>query len=320
MRKSVWTLSAFLMLGAVGACGGDKTQVAPDISGSALASSKPKSANAKTFLVETSGSNVGFMMEAPDEKIRGKAPDSTSGYAYIDPADLSQTTGNVIVDIDKLELFQRKKDGGEFGQEVREPTQNEHARNWLEINADAEKRELNRRVEFKIEKVKDLSEKDLSKLSGAERTVTFKAEGLFLLHGKSATKTVDMKAVFTFEGDKATSVHLKTVSPFAVNLAEFEVKPRDAFGKFTKATLDSLAPKVAKEALIEFDLKLNLAADDAKPAPLPPMQNRPPASAEPAPSASAAASTSASAGPAPSTSAAPSAGAPPPPKPVKAPN
>lgn len=313
MRKSVRFLSAFLMLGSVYACGGDKTDVAPDISGSALATSKPKSAASKTFLVETSGSNVGFMMEAPDEKIRGKAPDSTTGYAYIDPADLSVTTGNVIVDIDKLELFQRKKDGGDFGQEVREPTQNEHARNWLEINSGAKERENNRRVEFKIEKVKDLSEKDLSKLSGAERTVTFKAEGTFLLHHKSATKTVDMKAVFTFDGDKVKSVNIKTVTPLAVNLGEFDVKPRDAVGQFTKATLDTLAPKVAKEALIEFDIKLNLAADDAKPAPLPPMQDRPPASAEPAPGASASASASTSAS-APAGSAAPA------PPPVKAPH
>lgn len=312
MRKSVRFLGAFLMLGSVYACGGDKTDVAPDISGSALGTSKPKTAASKTFLVETSGSNVGFMMEAPDEKIRGKAPDSTSGYAYIDLGDLSQTTGNVIVDIDKLELFQRKKDGGEFGQEVREPTQNEHARNWLEINAEAKERENNRRVEFKIEKVKDLSEKDLSKLSGAERTVTFKAEGTFLLHHKSATKTVDMKAVFLFEGDKVKSVHIKTVTPFTVNLAEFDVKPRDALGKFTKATLDSLAPKVAKEAQIEFDIKLALAADDAKPAPLPPMQERPPASSEPSASASASASApsasaSAPAGAAPSAPASPKA-------------
>jgi hypothetical protein len=50
------------------------------------------------------------------------------------------------------------------------------------------------------------------------------------------------------------SVTVKSVKPFTVNLAEHDVKPRDTFGKLALKTLDALAPKVAKEALVSLDL------------------------------------------------------------------
>ena len=74
-------------------------------------SSAPKSAAAKGYSVNKGASNVVFMMEAPEEKIRGKVDNAVEGILYIDPKDLTQTTGNIIVNIDSLVLVQRKKDG-----------------------------------------------------------------------------------------------------------------------------------------------------------------------------------------------------------------
>ncbi len=248
-----------LGVGVVVACGGDKTQVAPTASGSALAAASAKTEAAKPFAVDTGPSLVGFSMEAPDEKIRGKAVQSVSGTLFIDPKDLSQTTGNIVVDLDKLELYQRKKgEDGRFPDEVRVPKQNEHARNWLEIDDTAPEpdRTKNRRVEFKIESISDLAEKDITKLQGAERTVSFTATGEFLLHQHKATKTVGLSATFTVEGDRVVDVRVKTTAPFAVSLAEFDVRPRKGFGVLAQSTLETFGSKVAKEAMIELDLRV----------------------------------------------------------------
>lgn len=300
MRKSTsWVLICGLLLGGVAGCGDEPAaQLAPEAKGSALASSAPKSAAAKAYTINKGASMVVFNMEAPDEKIRGKAEGSTEGTLFIDPKDLSQTTGNIVVDIDSLVLVQRKKDdSGAFKDEENVPKQNEHARAWLEIdaNAPAEIRAKNKRVEFRISSIESVSEKDLSKLSGAERTVTLKAKGDFLLHQRQSVKTVDLKATFTYEGDNPTGVVIKTASPFAVGLAEHDVRPRDGFGKLAAKGLDALGSKVAKEAMVELDLKLVLGEGGSKMAAPPATTTAAPTAPAPG-SASAAPSASAPAG------------------------
>lgn len=259
MRNLSLLLGAVVLVGALTGCGDDKTQLAPEVKGSALSSSAPKTAGAKPFGVDDGASMVGFTMDAPDEKIRGKALRAVSGTLFIDPTDLSQTTGNIVVDIDKLEIYQRTKDdAGAFKGEVKQPKQNEHARQWLEIDetTPAELRKQHQRIEFKIESVEGLSEKDVTKLTGAERTVSFKAKGELLLHKRTSKQTVDMQATFKLEGDKITEVKLKTAQPFAVGLAEHDVRPRESFGKLAAKTLDALGSKVAKEAMVDFEIRL----------------------------------------------------------------
>lgn len=260
MRTS-WFFGALLTASVLVGCSDDNPQAAAKLSGSALASSAPKTADAKEYTVDAKGSTLGFMMEAPDEKIRGKAPESASGTVYIDIKDLSQTTGNIVVDIGKLELYQRvKDDSGNFKDEVKHDKQNEHAMAWLEIDAAAPEadRTKNRRVEFRIDSVDGLSEKDLTKLTGNERTVTFKANGQFLLHGIPVKKTAELQATFTFEGETAKAVTIKTTKSVPVGLAEHDVRPREAFGKLAQKTLDSLGSKVAKDAMVDFEIKMSL--------------------------------------------------------------
>ncbi|NUP08309.1 MAG: hypothetical protein HOW73_19840 [Polyangiaceae bacterium] len=297
MRRCWLLLGALLTVGALSGCG-DETKLAPEASGSALGASSAKTKDAKPYGVDTGASMVGFNMDAPDEKIRGKAIQAVSGSIFIDPKDLSQTTGNIVVDIDKLKLYQTVKDDeGNFKAEQEHPKQNQHARQWLEIDESAPEkdRKENSRVEFKIDSIEGLSEKDLTKLQGAERTVTFKAKGDFLLHKRTTKKTVDMQATFKMDGDKISELRLKTVSPFGVGLAEHDVRPREGFGKLAAKTLDALGSKVAKEAQVEFELRLMpeggtaaapMTADAVPMAP----------TAEPSAAASASAGPSASAG------------------------
>lgn len=286
-------------------CGEEKTPLAPEVKGSALPSSAPKSAAAKKFSVSPWQSRVTLSMDAADEKIRGRVG-GLEGTVFIDTKDLTMTTGNIAVDLDTLEIYQKKKtpETGEWGEETLQPLQNKHARAWLEIDdsAPAPMRTKNRRVEFRIEKVEAVSEKDVTKLPGGRRTVTLKAKGELLLHQRAAQRLVDLEIAFGFEGDNPTSVTLRTVSPLEVNLAEFDVRPRDSFGKLAKDTLESLGSKVARTAQIQ--LQIELVPGDPPAAPTAPAASAA-ASAEPEPSASADASASASADA--SASAAPSA-------------
>jgi hypothetical protein len=91
------------------------------------------------------------------------------------------------------------------------------------------------------------------KMSGTERKVRFTAKGEFSLHQRRALKAVELEATFWFSGGRPTGVAVKSVKPFPVDLAEHEVRPRDAFGKFALKTLAELAPKVAKEAAVVVD-------------------------------------------------------------------
>lgn len=288
-------------------CGDEKTPLAPEVKGSALASSAPKSAAAKKFSIASFDSKVKFSMEAAEEKIRGRAT-GVEGTLFIDVKDLTQTTGNIAVDLETLELYQKKKtETGDWGDEVLEPTQNKHARSWLEIDdsAPGPMRAKNRRVEFRIDKVEAASEKDITKLAGDERKVTLKAKGEFLLHQRTSQKTVDLEISFTFSGGNPTAVTIKTVSPLEVGLAEHDVRPRESFGKFAKATLDTLGSKVAKNAQVELELKL--VPGDPPAAPTAVASTAP--TAEPEASASASADASASASADASASAAPSSSA-----------
>src|SRR5690606_26243519 len=99
---------------------------------------------------------------------------------------------------------------GTFGPEQKSDLQNEHARTWLEISDDApeEVRTKNRNVEFVINSV-TTDTKDVTKLTGDERKVTFTVTGDFLLHGRKSQKTAKLEGTFRFDGDKPKNVEVK---------------------------------------------------------------------------------------------------------------
>jgi hypothetical protein len=225
---------------------------------SALAPAAPASEKSLSFVVETSSSQVRFLMEAPIEKIFGEAAGSVEGELFVNAEDLAKSNGLLRVDLEKLSIYQQKREDekGEFGEKKKNPLQNQHARTWLEISEDTPEdvRKANRFVELSIARLEQLSTASLASLSGAERTITATAVGDFRLHGRKNEKRVKVELRFTFDGDKLQALHVKTLEPLAIGLEEYDVRPREAFGKLAQKTLDALGSKVAKTAPIEVEL------------------------------------------------------------------
>lgn len=269
--KTNWTrtLLPIVVLAAAAGVGTvaceDKPQLAPEATD--LKAPEVKVPSAAMLSIDKAGSKVEFMMEAPQEKIRGRVAGAAEGELQIDPTDLSKTTGLITVNIGGIELFQTKAgDDGKFGAEEKSDLQNEHARTWLEISKDTpdDVRAKNEKAQFAIKSISDLSAKDVTKLTGAERKVTLKATGDFLLHQRKTEKTAELEALFKYEGDKPVSVSIKTVKPFGIGLDEHDVRPREAFGKLAQKTLEVLSPKVAKEAMVSLEFTANIAPMPAK--------------------------------------------------------
>ncbi|AUX45852.1 hypothetical protein SOCE26_073480 [Sorangium cellulosum] len=265
IRTRTLLLAALAATGvSAAACQEEKAPLAP--AATELKAPAAKVPAAATFAIDRANSKVELIMDAPQEKIRGRIEGAAEGTLHVDPADVTRTTGLITIDISPLELLQTGMgDDGKPGQEKKSDLQNEHARTWLEISKDtpADVREKNTRAQFAIKSISTSGEKDLSKLSGAERSVTVTASGDLLLHQRQAPKTVELVATFTYEGDRLARVAVKTAKPFAVGLAEHDVRPREAFGKLAQKTLEVLSPKVAKEAMVSLEFTATPVKNDA---------------------------------------------------------
>ncbi|MDC0720038.1 hypothetical protein [Nannocystis bainbridge] len=259
-----------LLVALAAACGGEPVKLAPRAEKLEVRPPPPAPTTVHLAIDGASG-QLGFAMEAPIEKIRGKVPASAlSGEVWLDPTDLAKSRGLVRVDLRQLELYQRTvpEGGKEFGEEIKSDTQNEHARHWLEISPDTPADELakNSVVEFALARISDASATDLSKVTGSERTVTFTASGEFLLHQRKAEKSVKLEAVFRYDGDALREVHVKSVEPLTIGLDEYDVRPRTGFSQLAAKTLEQLAPKVAKEAQVSLEFVAKPDGKTASPA------------------------------------------------------
>ncbi|MCU0674268.1 MAG: YceI family protein [Myxococcota bacterium] len=223
------------------------------------ATERPETATTRAFTIDPASSAVDFVMVAPLENIHGVARESMSGELYLDLANLSASRGLVRVDLDPLEIFQRKRasTAEELGEETKNDTQNEHARTWLQIAGDTPQdvRDANRYAQFNVVEVTNVSANDVLAMEGAERVVTLNATGDFRLHGRTTRKTARLELRFQFEGDAPRSVAIRTLEPVNVGLAEHEVHPRSAFDRLAEATLATLGEKVAEAAPITFELR-----------------------------------------------------------------
>jgi len=228
----------------------------------------PAAATAAQFTVDSASSKVTFLMDSPLEKIDGDAGGGLQGDLFVDLADISKSTALVKVDLQKLVLYQQKRDGdkGDYTQRAKSDLQNTHARNWLQIvpregDVTTEQAEANRWVEFKIDKIDNASVSNVAAATGAARTLTATASGDFRLHGRKQTKSAKLEITVNYEGDKARSIHVKTVEPLKIGLEEFEVNPRDDAGKFVKSVTEALSSnlkgKVAQEAPVVLEFTAN---------------------------------------------------------------
>ncbi|MFZ5895992.1 MAG: hypothetical protein ACOY0T_33355 [Myxococcota bacterium] len=224
---------------------------------SALAPVAPALAQAVEMSVVGETSKVSFLMQAPIEKISGEAPGSVSGELFVSPDDLAKSTGLVKVDLDKLTLYQEKRDdeNAAFSQRTKNDLQNQHARTWLEISSDTpdDVRSANRFAEYRITRLEAPSVPSVQALGGPERILTATAVGDFRLHGRKAEKRVKIELAFQYQGDKPTGVRVRTLEPLAIGLEEFDVRPREAFGKLAQKTLSALGSKVAQSAPVQIE-------------------------------------------------------------------
>lgn len=259
MRNRMMVMGAVVLCSGL-ACNREKPgeqKLAPVAS--ALEVATPKAPGAVSFQVDSSTSRFTFLMDSPLEKIEGDAPKSIQGELFVDPADLTKSTALVKADLKLLTLYQQKRADEQtaYGERKKSDKQNEHAQDWLQINAKegevtAAQAETNRWAELKIVKLENLSATDVTKLSGSERKVIANASGDFRLHGRKASKSAKVELNFKYAGDRLEAIEVKTLEPFAITLEEFEVHPRDAAGKLVKTLSDALASnlrgKVAKDA------------------------------------------------------------------------
>lgn len=214
--------------------------------------------SAVKFTVLTASSSASWLMDAPRERIFGELPGGLSGELYVDASDLTKTTGLVHVDLGTLLLSQEKiADGAkDFGAKTTEAKQNEHARTWLEISADApaEARAKNAQATLVLESVTTTGAADLGKLSGEQRTIKAKITADLVLHGRQTTHTLDVAVTGHYAGDTLVALHVRTLAPLTVNLESHDIRPRDAFGKLAKDTLAKLSHAVAATAPVSVVL------------------------------------------------------------------
>jgi hypothetical protein len=253
------------LVGALAAGCGKKeppADLAP-VSSASLEAPKAATPAALTLGIEEASSSIKFLMDSPLEKIDGDAPGSASGELAVELDDLAKSSGLVKVDLDKLSLYQQKRPSGsgEYEERKKNPLQNEHARDWLQITpkagevSDAQVAQ-NRIAEFRVEKLVP-SVKSPSTLTGPERKVTADVGGTLRLHGRQLPLATRVELTFHYEGDKLTSLGVKTVEPFTIALEKFEIHPRDSAGKLVKSITDALTStlkgKVKSEAPVQVE-------------------------------------------------------------------
>jgi hypothetical protein len=251
MRIISHALWSCVFAAGVLACGKSETKnLAP--AASTLSSATPAT-TAKVFVIDPAKSGMEFMMDAELEKISGRAPGAAQGELFVDVKDLSQSSGLVKLDLDRLSIYKKVREdaASEFGEEAKNEKQNKDMRNWFQIGEDAPagERDKFRWVEFKIDKV-EASPNDVKSLSGAKRRVTASVSGDFRLHGRVTKKTIKAELEFSFDGDEPTAVEIKSTEPFDVGLEEHDVRPRKSFAELADATLEAMGKKVAKVAKI----------------------------------------------------------------------
>lgn len=196
------------------------------------------------------GSSATFLIDAPLEKIKGRAT-KVRGTIVVNPDNLRASTGHVEVDLDDLRTET-------FDDAEKNKAQTEHARNWFEIGPDVEAklREQNRRALFTI---KAIDEANPVRLASAEatdggRSSSLRATGDLWIHGASAPKTVQLAVTFIGPPQAPTSLHIATSEPLKVSLKEHDVKPRDLAGKFLSGALEKIGQKIEDTVQVSLDL------------------------------------------------------------------
>ncbi len=220
-------------------------------------------ANAVDYAIDPA-SKTSVDMPAPKERIKGETT-AAKGTLHVDFKDLTQTRGDVFVDMNTFATHT-------FGDADKDSTQTRHAHTWLQIDdmeKDAAARERNRWVHFAIRSIDGASATDLSKVAPTKvggddvRTVTLVAHGDIEVHSLPSKAPKDAALEVRFhvpagspDGTKPTSIELvgKEGAPLQITLADHDVKPRDLEGSIAQKAFGLLGTKVADVANVSVNL------------------------------------------------------------------
>jgi YceI-like domain len=248
MRLSKIFPVLFVSVAALAGCGNENT-VAPAPSASALAPSVAQESKTLAKLsIDPSGTAM-FDMKAPLENIKGTVK-GFGGDIEVELADLTKSRGTITIDVTTLETRT-------FGEEGKDQTQTEHARTWMEVgpNTAAEKKKQFMTATYAIREVTNVSQANVTTMTGDSRNVTLTTKGDFLLHGRSVALSLDLSCAFQFEGDKLKGVAIKSAKPATVNLKAHAIEARDNAGEAVIAkTLELFGKKVADDAMVTFEV------------------------------------------------------------------
>ena len=260
MKRAI--VAAMTVAVALVACDDKKVTTAPVAS--SLAPSIPAPTTNKTlkFAIDPRSATT-IDMPAPKEHIKA-VTEGAMGTIEVDLMNLANTRGEIKADM--LSLTTKT-----FDDAAKDKSQTTHARTWLEV-ADGEEGKLddsvknaNRWAVYAIRSIENLSATDLIKIAptkaGTEevRTVTATTRGELLLHGHKVDRDADVEDAFHYPvggaADKPSSLTIKSKKPFRTTLSDYDVKPRDGFGKIAKGAFNLIGTKVAEVADVSLDLR-----------------------------------------------------------------
>ncbi len=221
----------------------------------------PATANAVTYAIDPK-SKTSVDMPGLKEDIKADT-DAAAGKLEVDLTSVSNTRGEVKVDLTSLKTRTFNDD--------HDASQTHHALNWLEVGdaSSADAKKANQYAVFASQSITAPSAADVSKVSATPengedvRTVTMTAHGDFLLHGHKTKMDVPIEARFHYPAgapadSRPTRIDVKTTAPLKVTLKDYDVRPRDNFGKIAEWTTN-LVGKVAETADVSLDLHADLA-------------------------------------------------------------
>jgi hypothetical protein len=234
------------------ACGREQPTVAPIGESS---SPQPPSPN-RTYRIDADGRTT---IDIGASLLRIKATTAAAaGAITLDPRDLAATRGEVKIDL--VTLRSRT-----FGNAQSDDALATGARAWLEVAVEDRIDEKMRWATFRIRSIEDLDPSrdalSIPPLSGGgdvRRSVTLTARGDLLVHGRSASQTVKLRAELAWppgaERGMPSAIAIQTIEPMEVALAEHAIVPRDAFGKETPEAAHLFGTKVGSVARVGLDL------------------------------------------------------------------
>ena len=244
------------------ACDDKKATTAPVASSLAPSTPAPTTNKTLKFAIDPRSATT-IDMPAPKEHIKA-VTEGAMGTIEVDLMNLANTRGEIKADM--LSLTTKT-----FDDAAKDKSQTTHARTWLEV-ADGEEGKLddsvknaNRWAVYAIRSIENLSATDLIKIAptkaGADevRTVTATTRGELLLHGHKVDRDADVEVAFHYPvggaADKPSSLTIKSKKPFRTTLSDYDVKPRDGFGKIAKGAFNLIGTKVAEVADVSLDLR-----------------------------------------------------------------